>query len=818
MMIRSPPIKETAMGRLVKMLLGVVVALALAGAAAWVFLPTERIIALAADQVRAATGRELAITGTVRPSLWPDIGAEVEGVSLSNADWATDPQMVTATRARITVALLPLLSGQVRVTGLELIEPKVSLEVASDGRRNWDFAGAKGAAAADAAPASPSGGASAPAIGIDRARITGGALRFRDASAGRDLSLPSLDADLTAPSLDQPISLDAKAIWNGAPASVALTLSNPAALLAGREAQVTLSLAAAGAKLGWTGGVAVPALAGATGAPTLSGELTVRFGAPGKLLSDLGLADLSASLPPEASRIDTVDLAAEVAQGAEGLSAAVKLTVGADGVEASLSADVTGGADWAVSGPLTVDAALAAGDAGDLKLTGVARDSSGALFAGRMEFSGAPRKLAALAGVALTRVPDGALQTAALSGALRVTATSASLDGGKITVDDIAGDILGGADWSGAKPVARAAVTLGALDLRPWMAGAKGGDTPATATAQQAGWPRDPIDLSGLGAADLDLSLAAGPVTLPQGVIDRLAGKAVLKSGVATMTLERAEMFGGLIVGAAKAGGAGAKTAISGDLKATGVGLRPLLTALGVTERVEGTGDLTASIAATGGSMDAMMRALSGNGVMELRDGAIIGLDLASVVRNLSGGGEAQRTDFTAITASWTIARGVLTNQDLRLAGPLIRVEGAGTVDIGAQTLEYRVTPKAVATIKGQGAGQDVAGLSVPVDIRGPWAGPSIQPDLAAAAQGLLKDPAGAADQVKSLLGGASGGAAGLLQGGLNALTGGATPAPAADPAPAPADDPATPASAPAPAPAPANPADALNGLFQKLR
>ena len=815
------------MRRAGKLFIALIAIIGLGAAAAWALLPTERILRLAADQVRAATGRELTIAGAATPSLWPALGASVEGIALSNADWASDSQMLSAKSARISVALWPLLSGDVQVTGLVLVAPKLSLEIAADGRRNWDFAGAAPVPASGAAPSPESAAAPAPApgpgparggatraFGIDRATLQSGELRFRDARGGRggrDIRLTALNAALTMPSPDETLELDGEAMWNGAPAAIAATLFSPATLLAGEETELRLALSAAGATLDWDGTVALPALGRAMpsspmpGGPMLRGALSATAPAPGPLLVALGLADVAAALPAQARTLTALTGRADIDLGDDALDADITLTVAGavagEALDAALDLRARGGADWARGGPLTLTAALDAGDAGALSLDGVARDASGALFAGTMEASGAPRRLAALAGAgaALAGVPADRLREAALSGALRLTAEGLSLDDGTLTIDDAEGKAHGGADWSGARPAVRAALSFDALDLRPWMAAGPDGGAGKGAGAgarfpSTSGWSRDPIDLSALGALDLDVSLGAGPVRLAQGEIARLTLTAIVEAGAGALTIERAEMFGGVLSGRATARATREAAALTGEVSVSGMKLGPLLAAFEITERLEGTADFSASGEATGASVDALMRALSGEGRAEARDGAIIGIDLASAVRALIGGGaggEAPRTDFTALSASWTIAKGVLRNDDLRLAGPLLRVEGAGDVDLGARTLAYRVTPKAVATIKGQGGAQDLAGLAVPFNVRGPWASPAITPDLAAAARGLLTAPRDAA-----------GGAQDLLRQGLDALRGAAGGAGGAAPAPA----------------SPTSPADALRGLFDAIK
>jgi AsmA protein len=71
---------------------------------------------------------------------------------------------------------------------------------------------------------------------------------------------------------------------------------------------------------------------------------------------------------------------------------------------------------------------------------------------------------------------------------------------------------------------------------------------------------------------------------------------------------------------------------------------------------------------------------------------------------------------------------GVAQNDDLRLDAKLVTASGAGRVDIGGQSLDYRLSPKLLE-------GQTNGGLAVPVLIAGPWAAPKIRLDLEALAR-----------------------------------------------------------------------------------
>jgi AsmA protein len=72
---------------------------------------------------------------------------------------------------------------------------------------------------------------------------------------------------------------------------------------------------------------------------------------------------------------------------------------------------------------------------------------------------------------------------------------------------------------------------------------------------------------------------------------------------------------------------------------------------------------------------------------------------------------------------------------------------GAGTVDLPAKTLAFRVEPKLVMTTEGQGGAADPVGLGIPVAIEGPWAEPRIYLDVA----GMLDNPDAAYAKLKEL-------------------------------------------------------------------
>ena len=86
------------------------------------------------------------------------------------------------------------------------------------------------------------------------------------------------------------------------------------------------------------------------------------------------------------------------------------------------------------------------------------------------------------------------------------------------------------------------------------------------------------------------------------------------------------------------------------------------------------------------------------------------------------------------LTATYTIANGILHNSDLQMKSKELPVTGAGTADMPHRTVDYKVTPH-------------VAGAAIPVNITGSWDHLSYAPDFA----GIAGDPS------KLLKGGAQG-------------------------------------------------------------
>ncbi|MFN3566819.1 MAG: AsmA-like C-terminal region-containing protein, partial [Burkholderiaceae bacterium] len=107
------------------------------------------------------------------------------------------------------------------------------------------------------------------------------------------------------------------------------------------------------------------------------------------------------------------------------------------------------------------------------------------------------------------------------------------------------------------------------------------------------------------------------------------------------------------------------------------------------------------------------------------------------------------KTDFSELTATFEIKDGVATSNDLEGKSPLLRLAGAGKVDLGAGTLDYTAKVAVVGTLKGQDGRElsELRGVTIPVRLYGPFEKLSYAIDWGGVAQEALK--AKAAEQLK---------------------------------------------------------------------
>jgi AsmA protein len=405
---------------------------------------------------------------------------------------------------------------------------------------------------------------------------------------------------------------------------------------------------------------------------------------------------------------------------------------------------------------------------------------------------------------------SGGLAALKIGGKLAVAGPRVKFTGAEIALDAIKakGDLA--VDASGQKPYLNGKLDVDKLDINPYLppeqpasATAKPGAAPAAATGAppsaakatpapaptpapaSAGWSDQPIDVSGLKVANADFALTVGGIVFKKITIGKSALTVQLKDSKLAADLTQMELYQGGGKGGVRLDGAAPVPAFEANFDLAKVQAQPLLRDVMDFDRLSGNANGNVAVTAHGKSQRELIGSLDGKGALSFLDGAVKGINIGALIRNPVGAivdpaaQKNEQTDFSELSGSFTITNGILKNSDLELKSPLLRVAGAGTVDLPQRTVNYRIDPKVALTAQGQGGKSDVSGVEVPVLVEGPFDHLTYRPQVEA----LLKDPKALEGQLKGLLG--------------KQPSGGA---PAAGTSPTPAQ----------------NPADLLKGLFGK--
>jgi uncharacterized protein involved in outer membrane biogenesis len=219
------------MSRRLKIALGVVLAVPLlAIAAIFLVLPRLDLATQAAARATAALGRTVTVDALrITPGLTTTV--TIRGVTLTNIEGGSAPQMATLEAATAVLDLLPLLRGAVVLRQVQAEGFSLLLERDAEKRRNWRFGSADPAGPAAPFAAEPPDRSSLPLI-LD-VRFARSEVVFRT-SSGNALRSEITTATIAAPAADQPLTLSVEGAYNAVPVTIAGTLGSPNQLRDGR--------------------------------------------------------------------------------------------------------------------------------------------------------------------------------------------------------------------------------------------------------------------------------------------------------------------------------------------------------------------------------------------------------------------------------------------------------------------------------------------------------------------------------------------------------------------------------------------------------
>ena len=385
-----------------------------------------------------------------------------------------------------------------------------------------------------------------------------------------------------------------------------------------------------------------------------------------------------------------------------------------------------------------------AGDLYEAKLEGQGSvNTAGVNFNADMRFnSQALRNFSQSFDLALPGEPER-FQSLTATGKLAVKDKLLSLRDGMLTLDGNA-PVKADLDLElNDKPKLAAIIDAPALDLDPYFKNTNA-PTPGTkeATAPIAKpkgqtWSQDPIDMSALKALDADITLStkglkAYGIALGQSKLQAQLIEGRLQADISELQAYEGAGTARIVLNARQ------KTpsiAIKTDLNQ--INILPFLKDIADFNKLEGRGALNLDLLTYGPHQAAIIGNLQGKGSLVLQNGLVHGFDIPQSIEGFKAGnpnpkiGDGYKTAFNTLNGSFDIKNGIVTTGGVTLSSSALELYSQGRVNLGAQTLNYRLEPR-VSGVYAIGRGQDKRwqDIVLPILIKGSWYSPKFTVDF----------------------------------------------------------------------------------------
>jgi AsmA protein len=334
----------------------------------------------------------------------------------------------------------------------------------------------------------------------------------------------------------------------------------------------------------------------------------------------------------------------------------------------------------------------------------------------------------------MQRLPGGGGGPFALKAHTTLTGGNFTLAGVNIELDgNVAEGVL--AFTNDPRMTLKGTLAADALDLTPYVSSAE-------VLRNERDWSRAAISVDGLSDFDLDLRLSAARVTVSTAKLGRTGIAANLRSGRLTVAIGEAQAFGGALKGALVVAKEGEHAGVKSQFQFNDVDLEACLGELLGVRRLEGKGNLTLTVEASGDSVLALTRTLSGTASLTARQGAITGFNVEQLLKRLearplsiAGDFRRGRTPFERLDIALRIVDGTAQVENVKLSGGAIRLAVGGSASIPLRDLDLKGTASLVS------ANDSKTAFELPFVVQGRWDDPIMLPD----AQSLIRRSGAAA-------------------------------------------------------------------------
>jgi AsmA protein len=689
-------------------LLGVggIVAVAVAGVAyvAATFNPNDykgKII----KAVKGSKQRNLRLDGDIKLSFYPNIGASLSKVSLS--EYRSDKEFAAIESARVSLALMPLLHRQVVVDEVAVSGLKATLVKHKDGTTNIDDLLGQ----AEQKPAQPEQQkiAAGPPVKFDIASVSveKTSLSYRDEGSGAQYAVKDLNLKTGRIAIGVPSKIDLSAGIQ----------TNQPKLDINTQLKTTLTFDLDKQKYQLQG---------------------LELQASGSVM-DISNLKVQASGDASADLATQEFAAKNFSLNASGVKVKDKFEATLDAPLLNLTKDKYSGAKLTLKA--NMDATFG-NIVASLSLPGV-------------EGNAESFKVSTLSLDLDVKQPEQAFKVklgSPLSGNIKAQqfnlndlSVAVTATGDKLPNKSVSSEMKGSVQLDALKQIVQANLAGGLLQSKiKANVGVKGFADPAikfdvdvdqfdadlylpkksteAAKKSQSKEPEQPLDLSALRKLNLDGSLRIGALKVMNVKTTQLRVDVKALNGLVNINPLSAKLYQGSMNGSLSVN-AQSTPSFAINQKLNGIEIAPLLKDAADLELAEGKGNIVLDLTTQGNTVSALKRALSGNVSVNLANGAIRGINLTKLIQgiqNLSkdtkaqtlGVDKSEKTEFSEFKANFKVHNGVAHNDDLAVKSAVLRLSGNGDIDIGQDSLDYNAKAALAKTEQGKTA-------TLPVNVSG---------------------------------------------------------------------------------------------------
>ncbi|WP_105902385.1 AsmA family protein [Vibrio gangliei] len=264
----------------------------------------------------------------------------------------------------------------------------------------------------------------------------------------------------------------------------------------------------------------------------------------------------------------------------------------------------------------------------------------------------------------------------------------------------------------------------------------------AAATTAKATTEIEP-DLSATKDLDVTGKVTIDKLTASNAKMQNVQTQFKVNRGVIDLQKFAANLYQGSVLANAKIDARQTTPTYSVHKEIKGVQVQPMLTDVAQLDFIAGTGNITADLNGKSLIVDKAKQNLAGVVKINFADGALYGVNVAHEVRSVqaifkgqkAAADTTKKTDFSALTATLNLSKGVMKTDNLAVKSPLLRVLGNGQANYVNETVDFLVKASIVGTLKGQEGKEteELKNITLPIRIKGSWAEPKIVPDFNAA-------------------------------------------------------------------------------------